>query len=132
VVVLPHGLYYGHVTPQDAADLVTGHEAGRLLPALLRGRSALLAPVQAAEHHARQALGEYRLDALRPLRIEPVEPGIWRIRLGHPAGPVTVTVQAERAGPPVRLTCSSAGPEVPRVFRLVDLELPDSTAGHEM
>ncbi len=53
VVVLPHGLYYGGVTPATAAALVEATEAGHVVPDLLRGRSSLPPEVQAAQHYAR-------------------------------------------------------------------------------
>jgi hypothetical protein len=121
VLALPHGLYYGQVGADDVADLVAGYEAGRVQPRLLRGRSSLPAVVQAAQHHARQALGEYRVDALAPLHVEQPAPATWRVRLAHPGGPVAVTVRAERATA-IRLTCSSPRPEQPRVFRLLELQ----------
>lgn len=49
VLVLPHGLYYGRVTPPDAERLVDGHRAGLLDLEHLRGRSAYPFAVQAAE-----------------------------------------------------------------------------------
>jgi hypothetical protein len=128
VIALPHGLYYGEVTAEDVPDLVAGYEAGLVRPDLLRGRSSLPAVVQAAQHYARLELADYRLDALAPLRVEPTVPATWRVLLEHPAGPVTVTVRADR-GPAIRLTCSSARPESPRVFQLLELQLPMS-AGH--
>jgi hypothetical protein len=127
LVVLPHGLYYGHVTEQGAAGLVERYEAGLLEPGLLRGRSSLPAPVQAAQHHARLALGDDRVDALPAEQVEQLDGQTWRVRLRHAAGPVAVTVRAERTTTPVRLTCSSAVPETTRVFRLVHLELPQAT-----
>ena len=108
LVVLPHGLYYGHVTPADVSGLVTAYEAGLVEPRLLRGRSSLPPAVQAAQHHARLKLGSTGVDALPPLRVEPAGPATWQVLLDHPAGPVTVTVRAER-GPPVRLTCLYRG-----------------------
>jgi hypothetical protein len=127
VVLLPHGLYYGHVSEADAPGLVAGYEAGRVDPALLRGRSTLPAPAQAAEHHARLALGAYRLTDLPLLGLEPVEPGTWRVRLDHPRGPVTAVVRREPAAEVVRLTCRSAVPEAARTFQLVGLDLPPPT-----
>jgi hypothetical protein len=120
VLALPHGLYYGQVGAADVPDLVAGYEAGRVEPRLLRGRSSLPAVVQAAQHHARLALGEYRLDALSALDVRRTAAATWRVLLAHPEGPLAVTVRAERAAP-IRLTCSSPQPENPRVFRLLEL-----------
>lgn len=123
VIALPHGLYYGGVSPADAGALITGYEDGLLLPRLLRGRSALPAVVQAAQHHARQALADFRVDALPPLRVSTVGPGVSRVLLAAPAGPLAVTVRAERSLP-ARLTCSATKLETTRVFRLLAIETP--------
>lgn len=121
VVVLPEGLYYGHVSVDAAAEVVTAYDARRVVLPLLRGRSSLAAPVQAAQHHARRLLDECGIEALPPLRLERIESDTWRVVFAHATGEVTVRVRAE-AAPPVRLTCSSDREESVRVFRLVDWE----------
>lgn len=121
VVVLPEGLYYGHVSVGAAADVVAAYDARRVVLPLLRGRSSLAAPVQAAQHHARVLLNELAIDALPPKRVERVESATWRVAFAHGTGDVTICVRAETA-PPVRLTCSSGREESVRVFRLVGRE----------
>jgi hypothetical protein len=64
VLVLPDGLYYGRVEPEDAAGLATAQAEGRLDLDHLRGRTAYPFPVQAAELHLRRHLAEDRTDAL--------------------------------------------------------------------
>jgi hypothetical protein len=120
VIALPHGLYYGHVTPQAAPAVAAAYERGEVWPDLLRGRSAFAAPAQAAQHHARLALGETGVDALRPLGMARLTERTWRVRLAVPGGALLVTVRAG-LGAPVRLTCSSVRAERPRVWELVDL-----------
>jgi hypothetical protein len=89
-------------------------------PELLRGRSAFAPPAQAAQHHARLALGETGVDALRPLGMAGLADRTWRVRLAHPDGPLLVTVR-EAAGAPVRLTCASVRAERPRSWDLLAL-----------
>jgi hypothetical protein len=124
LVVLPHGLYYAHVSAPTVARFVTAYEEGRVVEPWLRGRSAHPAPVQAAQHHARLALGEDRIDALPVRRIEQRAEHTWHVVFDHDRGEVAVTVHAERAKEPARLTCGSPGEETPQVFGLVDLRLP--------
>jgi len=124
VVALPHGLYYGHVPPEAAAGLVLAHEQGRVVVDLLRGRSSLPAAVQAAQHYARRELGEDRIDALAPLRVQRLADQRWSVSLRCDDRPVTVTVEAGPMRTPVRLTCSSRELEAPRVFTLVAIEAP--------
>ncbi|MGB9377113.1 MAG: sucrase ferredoxin [Mycobacteriales bacterium] len=121
VVVLPQGLYYGHVSLELAAEVVASYDRNEVVLPLLRGRSSFPAAVQAAQQHARVRLAERRIDALMPLRVERATPDTWRVALTGPAGDVVVTVRAETA-PPVRLTCSSLQPESVRIFRPVGWE----------
>ncbi len=67
LVCLPDGILYGHLDAATATAPVQAHEAGRILPGVCRGRSALPFPVQAAELLARERLGLDELDALRYL-----------------------------------------------------------------
>ena len=120
MVVLPQGLYYGHVPVSAAAEVVLAYESGQVVTPLLRGRSSLPAPVQAAQHHARLLLDEHRIDAMPPLDVVRIASDTWRVVLAHGDAHVTVVVRAEQA-PPVRLTCSSVSEESVRVFRLIDL-----------
>jgi len=121
LVALPHGLYYGHVTPATVTSLATAYEHGEVDPTWLRGRSAFTLPAQAAQHHARLALGETGVDALLPMRVARLDPVTWRVRLAAPGGgTLLVTVRAS-TGPPVRLTCSSRYAEPPRSWQLVAL-----------
>jgi hypothetical protein len=80
--------------------------------------------VQVAQHHARVALGEDRIDALPVRRLVQHDERTWHVVLGHDRGEVGVTVRAEPATEAVRLTCSSRYAETPRVFGLVTLRLP--------
>jgi hypothetical protein len=57
VVVLPHGLYYGRVSPREVAGLVAAHAGERIDLARYRGRSGWPFAVQAAEHALREAEG---------------------------------------------------------------------------
>ncbi|MGJ7440804.1 sucrase ferredoxin [Aquipuribacter sp. MA13-6] len=125
VVVLPHGLYYGGVTPASAAGLVEATENGQVVPDLLRGRSSLPAAVQAAQHHAREVLagGETRIDDLRPLRSRAAEDGSVVVDLER-AGTdrvVQVTVAQTPSGPPTPLTCAAPRPSSPLAWDLITL-----------
>jgi len=119
LVVLPHGLYYGHVTPSTGPRLVAAYEAGQVDLTWLRGRSSLPAPVQAAQHHARLALDATGVDDLAPVGVQPLDAGRWRVRLSAQDGVVAVVVREGRA-PGALLTCSSAGPAAQRTWTVED------------
>jgi Sucrase/ferredoxin-like len=120
LVVLPHGLYYGHVTPPAAARLAGLYESGRVDPTWLRGRSSIPLPVQAAQHYARLAFAEDRLDALHPLDAQRLDERTWKVWLAADPEPALVTVRAG-AAVPARLTCSSRRAEPARIWELVSL-----------
>ena len=105
MVLLPHGLYYGWADDGDAVAIVDAYRAGRVDPRLLRGRSAYSHPVQAAQHFARAEQGDDALDAYPPLHEERTPDG-WSVRLGTPAGPVTVRL-VETQSEPLLSTCAA-------------------------
>jgi len=125
VVVLPHGLYYGGVTPASAAGLVTATENGHVVPDLLRGRSSLPVAVQAAQHHARNVLtaDATRVDALRTLATTTLEDGSVVVELEHTSTHrvLRVTVAQRPSGPPAQLTCAATRLAAPTGWLLVEL-----------
>lgn len=121
LLCLPHGMYFGRVTPEDAPAVAAAYRAGRIDLPHLRGRGAYGFATQAAEWHLRTKLG---LDGLDDLRLvgrradgdhteavfEVRSQGTWsvRISIGH--------------APPHRLTCSSKVPHPAPRFRLEGIE----------
>lgn len=129
VVVLPHGLYYGGVTPSSAPGLVDASENGHVVPDLLRGRSSLPAEVQAAQHHVRGVLagGSTHVDALRPLSTRGLDDGSVAVELEHVPGRVLrATVRQGSSGRPTLLTCAATRPATPLGWELVDLSEHDA------
>ena len=112
VVVLPHGLYYGRVAPQDAGGLVAAHAAGRVDLDRYRGRSAYSCPVQAAEHAVRKAEGLLGIADLSVLGYERQGDEACRVSLRTPDDAIhELDVVATRADEPAYLTCESAVPK---------------------
>jgi hypothetical protein len=119
MLVLPEGLCYGRVDSTDASRLVDLYLQRRLDDTFLRGRTSLPHTVQAAQHYARQELGDDRIDSLAPLEVEPDE-GTTRVVLQFGADEVEVTVR-DRMSDPLLSQCSAtvAGPV--RTFELVSM-----------
>ena len=117
VIVLPHGLTYGHVSSESAVDVVRRYDEGYVVPELLRGRSAFAAAVQAAQHFARTAGGSEHVDALRPRRLHQ-DSDTSTVELDG----FTVTVRARVRKVDGAMTCASRPPGQMRVFDLVSLE----------
>jgi hypothetical protein len=112
VVVLPHGLYYGRVGPDDTAGLVRTHGAGQVDLDRYRGRSAYSFPVQAAEQAVRESEGLVGIGDLTFLGSRSQGDRAWSVRFRTPDNAVhEVDVAATRADEPVFLTCDSAEPK---------------------
>jgi hypothetical protein len=103
LVILPEGLYYGRVSPVDGPRLVDGYLDGHLDLDLLRGRSSLPVPAQAAEILLRRRLGETRRDAVRVLGVTR-DKGVFTVDLqvGADAWRCVVAIDASDAA---QLTC---------------------------
>lgn len=113
MLVLPQGLYYGRVDAESARRVASAHLAGNLDLDLLRGRSSLPMPVQAAEIELRRSLAESRLDAVRFLgRAGTAGRTVARFLVGgaHYAVTIRTDVSVERHPLTCRSTVDSALP----------------------
>lgn len=125
VLVLPRGLYYGGLSPDDAAAFLETQAAGRLDLEHLRGRTAYAFPVQAAEVYLRRRLGLLDEGGARLARHDR-EGTTHRIEFVVGARRWVVVVETAR-GEPRQLTCSSPRPGRALEHRLVDLRVVDPT-----
>lgn len=123
VLVLPHGVYYGRLTPSDAPRFVASHLAGELDVEHLRGRSAYPFSVQAAEVYLRRRLGVLRLDAVTLAEHAPHGTETRAVfAVGGRRWQVDVHTEV---GEQRQLTCRAASPSTGLGHRLVDVtELP--------
>lgn len=81
-VTLPDGTYHGGITAADTGSLADAMLDDRIVLDRFRGRAGLLAPVQAADYHARARFGVRRVDGIVPLRHDLVhEDGSVRVEL---------------------------------------------------
>ena len=124
VVILPHGLYYGRVTPENAHALARRHLDGRIDPGPLRGRSCYPPAVQAAQHFARLELGVDEIDALPPLEVSRRDDETTEVVLAAQDGVVRVVLREHESAPIPRLTCSARIATPMREWELVGIELP--------
>ena len=125
LVVLPDGLYLGRVDVDEVVDVVRALTAGQLPPALVRGRSSLPLPTQAAQQFARAATGRWGVFDLAPTAQEAAGPDAWLVRLTGPAGPdLEVVVRYDRHGDGTAhlLSCDVDQAKIPPMFRLVSLQ----------
>lgn len=121
VVVLPHGLFYGHVPPTRAVELAKRYDEGVVVPDLLRGSGAFNPPVQAAQHFARVAGHSPAVGNLLPHSVNVLGDHRWRILLASTNGPIAVDVSAHLDTVDARLTCAGSSPAQVRRFELQSL-----------
>lgn len=120
VLVLPHGLYYGRLQPEHAADFVARHRAGQLDLEHLRGRSSYPFAVQAAEIHLRARLGLVTLapptlvsssrEGDQTRAVFAVDGSRWEVRI------------RSRSQPARRLTCRASRDGVGALQELVGID----------
>lgn len=79
-VCLPHGIYYGRLTPADAAGVVESYRRGEIILEHLRGRSCFPPAIQAAEYYLRQQSGIMGVDAFHLLEAQENAPGEWTVK----------------------------------------------------
>jgi hypothetical protein len=120
LVLFPHGLYFGRVEPERAAEVIGAYGEGRIVLDLFRGRSSRSMPVQAAEHALRTTLGLDGVGDAVPERIDPETGDVFATTFATSAGRYVVRVRQAR-GTPMRLTCHSVLEETPPSWRLVGI-----------
>ncbi len=125
VIVLPEGLYYGRVSPEEAWTLLDEHLAGRIYLERFRGRSTQPFPVQAAEIALRT---ESELRGLADIAVESVArlDGRWAASLRVSDGRRHELEVDVEEGPLTYLTCGAE--TLSRPPRYVVRSLPESGA----
>lgn len=120
VLVLPDGLYYGRVTPENATVLAENHLSGHLTLDLLRGRSGYSFAVQAAECFLRQATGLTGSRALRLVSRRSQE-GRWDVHFSDDTGRGwLVRLSAGRRAEEL-LTCTARHGDAAPAYELIDV-----------
>lgn len=109
LLVLPAGISYGRVAPEEAEALFAASERGELHDlARVRGRTAYTSEVQAAEVAVRMRLSERGGDALRFVAMETID-GTFHVRFAATADgrEHDVWLRAETL-PPAPTSCGAA------------------------
>lgn len=95
LVCLPHSLYYGRVTPEQALELVNKYEQGELELGSMRGRSCYPKLTQAAEIFVRRRFELTRIDQLRFASHEPLQGSAHRVTFADLDGQRQISVDLE-------------------------------------
>ena len=120
LVVLPDGLYFGHVDPASAVRIASTHLAGGLDLEHLRGRSGLPMPAQVAEKQLRDTLDLHERNALTFVGAVG-ERGATAATFRTLDGRAHVVRVRARAGDAERLTCRSEVDRAPVAYDVVDV-----------
>jgi hypothetical protein len=125
LVALPHGLYYGRVDAHRISDIVAAQERGEVALPMLRGRTTFAPAAQAAQAHARSALGELAINALNPVETSALGDGHWEVRLRHEPHDLVTTVRQAVRGGTALLTCHATHGAHPPYFEVSNLRPAD-------
>jgi hypothetical protein len=117
LLVLPEGLYFGRVGPDEFVSVLREYVEGRIALESFRGASCYPMAVQAAEHHVRRETGLAGFYDLRYAGHRRSNDG-WSVRiLAEVAGDLhEVEVAEEVSDDAVLLTCSAERPRRPRRY----------------
>jgi hypothetical protein len=122
LVVLPHGLYFGRLSPEDAERVVAAYQRGVVDLDNYRGRAGEPFPAQAAEFFVRRQEGMLGVDDLLVTEIRRQGRGLVQVRFDAPRGrSYEVRVQVRLVEEARPLSCNASGPERPPTYELVEL-----------
>lgn len=119
VVCLPHGIYYGNVTPEDAFGIVEAYQRGEICLKHYRGRSCYSRVAQIGEYFIRSESGSLGLDDFLFISSEPLGSG-WRVDfMCRSTGRIHQTeFSASESEFPELLTCRSTTAQRVSQYRL--------------
>jgi hypothetical protein len=120
LLAFPHGLYFGHVRPEEAAGVTAAYLEGRVALDHFRGRSCFPRVVQAAEIAVRQREG---LDGVDEVMFEHVERFVDLVTAAFstPAGRRIVKL-AVKTSEPHFLTCQSTREETSPAYHIIAID----------
>jgi hypothetical protein len=122
LVCLPHGLYFGRLSPADALRVVESYEAGVVDLDHYRGRAGEPFAAQAAEHFLRVREHVAGVDDLVVTGHHRRGDGVVEVRFDRTGGSADIVrVRVEAASQPRPLSCGGAGDERPPTYALVDV-----------
>ncbi len=122
LVCLPHGLYFGRLSPEQAGSVVAAYEEGRLELGNYRGRAGEPFAVQAAEYFVRREHGILGVDDLVANGHRRTSPQVVEVGFNGRHGArfeVRVGVGPARTARP--LTCGAVSQETPPTYALLGL-----------
>ncbi len=122
LVCLPHGLYFGRLSPSDALRVVDAYERGIVDLEHYRGRSGEPFAAQAAEHFLRRQEALVGVDDLTVSGYRRLGDGVVAVRFENPGGrSYDVRVQGQPASDARLLSCGAGTEGRPPTYALVEV-----------
>lgn len=120
LVCLPHGLYFGRLSPEDANRVVDAYERGAVDLENYRGRAGEPFSAQAAEFFLRRQEGLLGVDDLVVTGVRRGADGVVGVGFEVPGGRAyDVSVRVEPAAEPRPLSCGAVTEARPPTYSLV-------------
>lgn len=128
VLALPHGLLYGRVDATSAGRIVAATARREVVRELLRGRSSLPQPAQAADWFARRATGRTGIDDVRVVALTGAADG-WTAVVDATTSALEVQLERQTGGCAVPTACGSdVAPRRWLLRRVTTVAVPDLQA----
>lgn len=130
VVCFPHGIFYGHVEPNDIQPLADAHNSGRIYLPKYRGRTCYPFIVQAAEYFVRSEAGLTHCNDLVLLGRVRLGENEWEVEFSSSAGELVHQVRLHRQMSPFRacLGCKVRQSEHVPEYHLLSYSAKESAA----
>jgi hypothetical protein len=124
LVCLPHGLYFGRLSAEEALAVVDGYERGVIDLDHYRGQAGEAFAAQAAEYFVRRQEGLFGVNDLMVTALARGDDGAVGISLDGPGGRgYEVEVRMRPAEPARPLSCKARGEERPPTYELAELRV---------
>ena len=125
VVCFPDGIFYGHVTEENAKLIVKEYYDRRIVLTNFRGRACYSFPVQAAEFFARRETGFHGISDLKFLTYDPLKPNEWQVRFFSKVDAKVhqVSLRSSLSEFQNTLTCHSSEPRSVVQYSLIEHEV---------
>lgn len=124
LVCLPHGLYFGRLSAEEAVAVVDGYERGVIDLDHYRGQAGEAFAAQAAEYFVRRQESLIGVDDVRVDTVVSRDDGVVEVGLHGPAGRAyAVQVEVRAAATARPLSCGADTEERPPTYDLRDLRV---------
>ena len=120
LLILPHGLLYGRLSPADVPALLEAHHNDRVLVERLRGFTGYTEPVQAADYFLRQQTGQTGMRAFQLLDERSETPQEWRVRFTDGSQVHSLAVALEKSETSIYESCTLDKTTALKRYRLLD------------